>query len=103
MNSTQFLADLRGPDTNSDEPLPEIAFDHIDHCINAIRESLMCSADITPNVFLWDDRVERVVPAFDVVHECKDFESVKEWAVEHHFAGKFNNSIHVIESSQESQ
>ncbi|KZP06292.1 hypothetical protein FIBSPDRAFT_842279 [Athelia psychrophila] len=24
-------------------------FDHVDHCVNSLRESLMCSVDITPN------------------------------------------------------
>lgn len=97
MNSTRFLADIRiSQDVDTQGPLPAIPFDHIAHCINSIRESLMCSADITPNIWYWDSRVQRAEPAFDVVHECRDFDSVRRWAFDRKLVIDFNNSIHVV-------
>lgn len=97
MNSTVFLADLRvTQDINSDDPLPKVPFDHVTHCINSIRESLMCSADITPNAWYWDERVQMSVPAFDVVHECRDFGALKEWALERQLEGDFDTTVHVV-------
>ncbi|KZS92001.1 hypothetical protein SISNIDRAFT_456196 [Sistotremastrum niveocremeum HHB9708] len=29
--------------------------DHLDHCVNTVRESLICNADVTPNVWQWSD------------------------------------------------
>lgn len=93
MNSTVFLVDLRA---HSEEPLSKVPFDHVAHCINSIRESLMCSADITPNVWYWDERVQRSIPSFDVVHECRDFGALKEWALERQLDEKFDTTTHVV-------
>lgn len=97
MNSSLFLSDLRIPqDINSDTPPPKVPFDHVAHCVNSIRESLMCSADITPNVWYWDERVQRTMPAFDVVHECRDVGVLKEWALERQLDGEFDSTVHVV-------
>lgn len=106
-NTSQILPDIRiPPDANADAhkpgpgPLPQIPFNHIAHCINSIRESLMCSADITPVVWHWDERVHKAFPAFDVVHECRDYEGIKAWTLGHHLEGGFDASVHADESAQ---
>ncbi|EIM79520.1 uncharacterized protein STEHIDRAFT_163559 [Stereum hirsutum FP-91666 SS1] len=97
MNSTLFLVDLRAPqEMNFEEPLAKVPFDHVAHCINSIRESLICSADITPNVWYWDERVQRSIPSFDVVHECRDFGALKEWALERQLDGEFDTTVHIV-------
>lgn len=55
-------------------------FDHVDHCVNAIRESLMCSADISVNTFEYDAYLNRSVPRLDTWHTCRDFGKVQDWA-----------------------
>lgn len=39
----------------------------------------MCSADITPTVFQWDEIKGEVLANADVVHECRDFERVSQY------------------------
>lgn len=97
-NATVFLPDIRAPDVDSDRTLPEVPFHHLAHCINSIRESLMCSVDITPNILYFDERVNKTVPAFDVFHECGDFNAIREWGLSHHLAGGFDASVHVSAS-----
>jgi hypothetical protein len=65
-------------------PIPiSHGFDHIDHCVNSVRESLMCSVDVTPNVWVWDEGRKSSFPRLDTVHTCRNFDKVRAWAVEH--------------------
>jgi hypothetical protein len=67
---------------------------HMDHCIDQIRQSLMCSADLTPIPYGWYPRYNQVNGMFDVAHTCRDFEAVKEWARERR-SDKFTIDVRV--------
>lgn len=55
---------------------------HLDHCIDALRQQEMCLPDVTPNVFQYS-RADKGVRAFStVVHECRNFTKIKQWARE---------------------
>jgi hypothetical protein len=43
----------------------------------------MCSVDVTPNVWLWDESRHTSFPRLDTVHTCRNFESIRNWAKEH--------------------
>jgi hypothetical protein len=49
---------------------------HVRHCIDYLRQSLMCHADT--NI---EPVVERLdgVKGFGSVHQCRDFNSVMDW------------------------
>jgi hypothetical protein len=49
---------------------------HLDHCIDTIRQSMICNADITPNVYQWSEEAGELRARATVVHECKDFDKV---------------------------
>ncbi|KAJ3738938.1 hypothetical protein DFH05DRAFT_1464274 [Lentinula detonsa] len=68
---------------------------HMDHCIDAIRQSLMCSGDVTPLVWAWDEKRNMTLGRTDIVHECRNFSKIQEWAEVHRMKGVFNESIHV--------
>lgn len=60
---------------------------HVDHCLETLRLSLMCSADVTPLLYVYDkDNVLGHRPDFNTHHKCRDFNKivdfVKENAVE---------------------
>lgn len=95
-NETKPLADTRippDPNTDQQEPLPMVPFHHISHCFNSIRESLICSGDITPVVWKWDDRVNRSFPRFDVVHQCRDTDAIDAWVRERHMEEHFDVTV----------
>ncbi|EXJ58084.1 hypothetical protein A1O7_05508 [Cladophialophora yegresii CBS 114405] len=55
---------------------------HIQHCIDSIRQSLMCEADMTPipeihTTFRPNGGLE---PVFQVEHTCRDFNAMQKWA-----------------------
>ncbi|KAF3919606.1 hypothetical protein ABW20_dc0103818 [Dactylellina cionopaga] len=55
---------------------------HMDHCIDTIRQSLMCSADITPLPWRWNEERQKAVPVIEVAHKCRDFDAIHEWAMQ---------------------
>ncbi|KAJ7206264.1 hypothetical protein GGX14DRAFT_397076 [Mycena pura] len=57
---------------------------HLAHCIDSIRQSLMCAADTSPIVWQWSPERKRATTKFDIVHSCRRFESVVDWAWQRH-------------------
>lgn len=53
---------------------------HIDHCIDQLRQSLMCTADVSPIPYQWYDSLDSYMPATGSVHTCRDFEAIHKWA-----------------------
>ena len=70
-------------------------YTHIDHCVDSIRQSLMCSADISPLVWQWKEEFQETKIRADIVHTCRDFESIRQWAVEHQLRDNFDLHIRV--------
>ena len=54
--------------------------EHIDHCIDAIRQYLMCNADISPINWVWDKREGKSKAVAQVAHTCRNFDEIKHWA-----------------------
>ncbi|KAK2871713.1 hypothetical protein FQN49_002898 [Arthroderma sp. PD_2] len=68
------LKDFGGHDTN---------VMHLDHCIDSLRQGVLCESDVTPTVFQWSDKRNDVAPRATVLHQCRDFKAIKEWAKAH--------------------
>lgn len=63
---------------------------HWSHCIENIRQSLMCSVDISPIVWQWVDRVQEVRVVGNIIHTCRSFDKVRDWALERHMTHELN-------------
>jgi len=86
----------------------EMDEDHISHCIDGIRQSLMyailpcssifalltvlfscrCSADTSVNVWQWSDNANVLVGHSTQAHQCRNFEKLRDWAQEHGMYGE---------------
>lgn len=66
--------------TNQDD---RIGIEHLDHCIDVLRQNLLCNADITPLSFTRDRRDGKAKEVAEVIHSCRDFERIKLWALDH--------------------
>ncbi|KAF7329963.1 FAD/NAD(P)-binding domain-containing protein [Mycena kentingensis (nom. inval.)] len=53
---------------------------HLRHCIGAIRQALMCYADTTPIVWQWSPEFNEAIQRDDLVHTCRDFDEIQQWA-----------------------
>jgi len=61
----------------------KMGLEHLEHCYDALRQSLMCSADITPIPWMWDETADRAKAVGRIMHTCRDFEAIQEWSREH--------------------
>ena len=65
-----------------------------DHCIDSIRQSLICSSDISTNHYNWVQDSKHIQPHLDSVHTCRNFEKIREWAFDR-YVDLRNNHLHV--------
>ncbi|KAF7794186.1 hypothetical protein EIP86_005317 [Pleurotus ostreatoroseus] len=71
--------------------------DHVGHCINTLREAVMCSADISPIVWQWDDNKQKSVVNLDIPHTCRKWEPIAAWGREHRLQHEFDTTVHVVD------
>lgn len=60
----------RGQNTVDEELF---GFEHIGHCVDSIRQSLTCNADLSVLTWNWDEGEQRHRPKLTVPHVCKRF------------------------------
>ncbi|KAK8084275.1 hypothetical protein PG997_005546 [Apiospora hydei] len=69
------------------------AFRHWDHCIDALRQALMCHADVSPISWRLNVPVKKMlIPQLSTTHTCRNFSRVHEWAQQHR-AGAWNYNV----------
>ncbi|MCJ1227899.1 hypothetical protein MMC12_004558 [Toensbergia leucococca] len=52
---------------------------HFDHCIDAIRQSIMCHGDIATVYWRWIAAREVPLPRLEVTHTCRNFDKIRDW------------------------
>ncbi|KAF8312634.1 hypothetical protein DL93DRAFT_2168257 [Clavulina sp. PMI_390] len=67
--------------------------DHIDHCIQAIRETLMCHADRTLDPYVKPSDRNRTQVSFESYHTCRDFGAIQQWARDNQSPFKFSDTV----------
>jgi len=50
-----------------------------EHCIDHIRQFLMCSGDMTLIPTMWSDHIQRNYVESDVPHTCRNFGKLRDW------------------------
>ncbi|KAJ5971858.1 uncharacterized protein N7479_001776 [Penicillium vulpinum] len=65
---------------------------HMDHCIDYLRQSIMCHSDLTPLVHIprpggARDDGTAWIPNLAVKHTCRDFWKIHEWAAQYNTSG----------------
>ncbi|WQF89969.1 Putative mycotoxin biosynthesis protein UstYa [Colletotrichum destructivum] len=60
------------------DPNDPMSLMHLEHCVDALRQAVMCSADVTPHPWVWDDGQNKEVA--EVMHTCRDFDAIRSWA-----------------------
>ncbi|KAG2068293.1 hypothetical protein BDR04DRAFT_1232907 [Suillus decipiens] len=56
---------------------------HIDHCIEMLRQDIMCHADVTMITWYWVEGHTVPYPNFNTRHRCRNFEKIVDWSLEH--------------------
>ncbi|KAG1895122.1 uncharacterized protein F5891DRAFT_1281289 [Suillus fuscotomentosus] len=70
---------------HDDHDTPENYRIHLDHCIEILRQNIMCRGDVTILTYDWVEGVEDPFPNFNTPHRCRnfEFEKVVNWVDEH--------------------
>ena len=55
----------------------------IDHCVDSIRQSLMCHSDLATVYWQWMPFRRIPLPRLEITHTCRNFEAVQQWAKDH--------------------
>lgn len=61
---------------------PHVIRAHVNHCIDALRERIMCAADTQVSFYKYQDYEGHSMPDFAVTRQCRNFDSVRRWAEE---------------------
>ncbi|KAI0818327.1 hypothetical protein GGR55DRAFT_674160 [Xylaria sp. FL0064] len=54
---------------------------HVEHCIDYLRQGVMCAADLTMIPVSWSTKRDRILQNAEVVHTCRNFEKIHEWTL----------------------
>ncbi|GLA33906.1 hypothetical protein AnigIFM63309_003929 [Aspergillus niger] len=60
--------------------------EHLEHCVDDIRQALMCNPDISASTFFWEDGIRRPQPDFTLYKTCVNWEHFDAWATERQFS-----------------
>ena len=55
----------------------------LDHCIDNLRQRIMCTSDVGLVPFYWVGDDGQTDPEFSRTHTCRDFETLHDWMMEH--------------------
>lgn len=55
---------------------------HLDHCIDQIRQALMCAADVSTGWLEWNEESKMNLAIMSTTHSCRRFDKIQEWAKE---------------------
>ncbi|KAK7992604.1 hypothetical protein PG988_001398 [Apiospora saccharicola] len=69
--------------------------DHISHCLDALREAIMCASDISVITWKWNNKAQRALGHGDIVHSCRNFEKIHDWSSDHRAAVEFEAGVYV--------
>ncbi|OTA66687.1 hypothetical protein K449DRAFT_420345 [Hypoxylon sp. EC38] len=69
-----------GGDTSA---APKDLTGHLDHCIDALRQFVMCQGDIGVFSFNFPFNDGDPWPNYSTPHTCRNFDSIRQWAIEH--------------------
>ena len=88
LHSEYYRPHNPGPNPGDQDEL--LGPDHVDHCIDAIRQSLMCSSDVSVLVWKWNKKWQRSLEVGQIVHTCRRFDKIQAWAKERAIYGGFD-------------
>lgn len=75
-------------------------FRHWDHCVDSIRQTLMCHADVAPIPFHVNVPINSgVFPRLATTHTCRNFTKVQLWAKEH-WAGEWDFRVNETKAKE---
>ncbi|KAK2008960.1 hypothetical protein LZ32DRAFT_684246 [Colletotrichum eremochloae] len=67
---------------------------HTDHCIDYLRQVIMCHGDITPITFEWIPDINGYIAHHSTEHMCRNFDAIFDWATVRNMTGLESDGKH---------
>ena len=64
---------------------PQHKSEHLDHCLDNLRQLVMCKADVSLQTYDWLDNNPRPFANFVIEHDCYNFDAIDDWAEQRAF------------------
>ncbi|KAL1594458.1 hypothetical protein SLS60_010218 [Paraconiothyrium brasiliense] len=99
-NFAYYQAQGLGPFSND----PEILKYHVTHCLDILRQQLMCTVDIGVLGQVWyqpEGKSPEPFVDFNTVHKCRNFQDVRAWAEEHQLPPAKDTPVDFLELPKE--
>ncbi|KAK7052481.1 hypothetical protein R3P38DRAFT_2860572 [Favolaschia claudopus] len=90
-----YYPDWRISTTNNHIPSQKNATDHVGHCIDWIRQSLMCSSDTSVIVWQWHRALNTSIVKGNVAHTCRKFDKIQQWAKDRMLLETYDPTVHI--------
>ncbi|KGO46103.1 Protein of unknown function DUF3328 [Penicillium expansum] len=74
---------------------------HLDHCIDMIRQKLMCSPDVGIITYVWAKGYKHPFPDFNIIHKCRDYSRLLEWVKENDVHGRNVSDLQRVPGAKE--
>ncbi|KAF2788874.1 hypothetical protein K505DRAFT_393733 [Melanomma pulvis-pyrius CBS 109.77] len=68
---------------------------HIRHCIEHIRQGIVCNADISTVYWAWSPARNATLADARITHTCRDFDAIKNWALENRLEKDWDSGVYV--------
>jgi hypothetical protein len=59
--------------------LTESLTPNVDHCIEMLRQRLMCTSDVNIITYDWVQGWDLAYPNFNTAHQCRNFDKIMSW------------------------
>jgi Mycotoxin biosynthesis protein UstYa len=63
--------------------MPHIHELHFEHCVDMIRQQLMCNFDTGLITFRWVEGLDIPYPDFNTEHKCTNYDAIRDWSTTH--------------------
>ncbi|KAF7349870.1 hypothetical protein MVEN_01287500 [Mycena venus] len=90
-----YYPDWRISTSNNHIPTQKNATEHVAHCIDWLRQSIMCHADTSVIVWQWDPRANESLVKGNVAHTCRKFDKITEWAKQRVLVNAYDPTVHI--------
>ncbi|KAF7359820.1 hypothetical protein MVEN_00707300 [Mycena venus] len=90
-----YYPDWRISTTNNWIPSQKNATQHVSHCVDWIRQSIMCNSDTSVIVWQWEDYLNASVVKGNVAHTCRKFDKLQTWAKNRTLRKAYDPTVHI--------
>ena len=58
--------------------------EHFDHCIDLLRQVIMCHGDVSLHTYEWKDDYRWPWPSMQTEHQCRNWDKLVAWSKDHY-------------------